>query len=1146
MAKNRLRKRILGFITFRTLTYLFLAAVVGGSYYYFRYLGKDRVGVLVAAEDAISPEQRALIRFLEDRKNTEYRLVPVGELSQDPHRLDGLSMLWIQETDSSSLQTIVNPETLKPIENFVRSGGGLLLGLRAAELITDLGFEPGRPATVQETLVDEGYGRKKGLHAYSTHPVFSGLHGGSYFFFPKNDMSIEKTGFFGEEVPEKGKVAGVGWSYVFLDEDEKLMLEYSVDKGKVMTVGAFLHFSVPNYQRHELEILANNLVSYLCGRKLSEPASYWTFSQRDTYSVAIASRRETPRIPAPWNLPGDDRILQRDRGGDAYWDLAGRRLLVMGKEAGGIDEIWSHPFMALEDYRLGIRFPGEDSVHWLKEYPCSITVSPSWFERRYAIGTDTLTEVMAVHPDEPAAALHYSWTGRDSLEVFFDFMTRFRLMWPYSSHATRDLYYGYDEGSHAFVIHDESGEHVLVVGSTAPAGFHTIGPFTRVDYDRTDPHGIPADTFLVRGAFGTRLNARENRFDVVVVASSEKVSRGQALYRRLLADPGQVLTAALDHQEEMDELALRVRTPVKDLNLGYEWARIATDRLFVSTPGVGNSLVAGYGTTDRGWDGGQLVNGRPGYAWYFGRDAIWCAFAMLDYGDFDKVRMILETFNRFQSPDGKIYHELTTSGFVHYDAADATPLYVVLVGEYLRHSGDQAFVRRTWTHIKKAIDFCYSTDTDGDGLIENTNVGHGWVEGGALFGSKTTLYLASVWAEALRQAHYIARHMKYEEEASYLKDYERVLEVIRNDFKNPVGGFYAHGKYPDDTYNREPTIMPAIPMLFGQLAHGDTREMLRAYASNEFSTDWGTRIIGESSRNFNPRGYHTGSIWPLYTGWTSLAEYRYGNDIPAYNHLMANAVIYKNWGLGFTEEVLHGKTYTPQGVCAHQGWSETMVLQPLLEGMLGIEPDALEHRLSFSPAFPADWDHAEIRQIRTGNHEVDVIMDREPGRIRYQFMHRGPRALQLEFSPLLPGHTVITGISVDGEPVTAEPLNDNHHTQLSLSLRLRNRKVVEISHEGIYSVLPAVPDPQPGDSSSVFRILDQEFVPEGIRVLFEGKPEEEAGWKLYAEHEPGQPANARLVANEGNLYHYVIRFPETNRKYARLEVLIPFPASEEK
>ena len=49
-------------------------------------------------------------------------------------------------------------------------------------------------------------------------------------------------------------------------------------------------------------------------------------------------------------------------------------------------------------------------------------------------------------------------------------------------------------------------------------------------------------------------------------------------------------------------------------------------------------------------------------------------FALLHTGDFEKVRSMLYTFIRFQDLNGKIFHELATSGVVHFDASDATSL----------------------------------------------------------------------------------------------------------------------------------------------------------------------------------------------------------------------------------------------------------------------------------------------------------------------------------------------------------------------------------------------------------------------------------------------------------------------------------------
>ncbi|MGC9471525.1 MAG: amylo-alpha-1,6-glucosidase [Bacteroidales bacterium] len=1140
--KNRTRKQILSIFSPKFFFYLVLAIVVGVSYYYLRYLGRDRVGIVIPGNvQEADSEHRALARFLDKRRNTEYRLIPSEKLINGYDELKGLSLVWIHEDDIAKLKAYRHKGIRNTLTRFVREGGALLLSLQAADLTHDLGWEPRSPETVEEKLIDEGFGRKKGIRAFGSHPVFGGLHGGSYFFHPKSDMTIRKTGFFGNQRPEKGKVSGVGWSYVFLNEDEKLMIEYEDGKGRVLALGAFLYFSVPNFQRTELEMVAENLVSYLCGRQSNEKRNYWTFNERDTYPVAFNGKQEDLPPSEPWNLTQEPFLLRRERVAEAFWDVAGRRLLIMGKESGGVDEIWSHPFMALQNYRVGVSHPGMSNFQWLSDYPSSVIVHPAYFTRTYVMATDTLTETITAHPDLPLGVMHYEYFGIDTLYLHVFFETRFRLMWPYSHHATGDLYYGFDKGLNASVVYDESRGYVMVLGTNGRILHREMGNFSGFETGKSPfPGGIRSDTFPVSGWMTVHLSPRQNRTDVIIAATSEGYDRGRQLYRRNMQYPRLVLDEAVAYSRQREEDHVQVITPDSLLNEGYRWARVGTDRLFVHTPGIGESLVAGYGTTAAGWDGGHAVNGRPGYAWYFGRDAIWCAMAMLHYGDFEKVRTMIWTFNRYQSPDGKIYHELTTSGFAHYDAADATPLYIILVGRYLRHSGDKAFIRKTWKHIRKAIDFCYSTDTDGDLLIENTNVGHGWVEGGALFGSKTTLYLASVWAEALREAAAITRIMNFDGYDRYFNDYERVVSLISEEFRGP-DGFYAHGKNPDDTYHHVPTIMPAVPVLFGHIPAARSLRMIRSWSSNEFSTDWGTRIIGESSPYFNPEGYHTGSVWPLYTGWTALAEYRCGKSLQAFSHLMNNLRTCQHGSLGFMEEVFHGKMYVPRGVCAHQGWSETMAIQPLLEGMLGLDPDAADHSLKFAPAFPPHWDTVSVKQIRVGAHRMDFRMEKEPGMITFHFTHKGPRALHLDLSPVFPGNTKVMEVLVNGEAVQVDTGSFPSGMRANIPLKLRNRAKVDIRYRNMAAVMAHLPDVAPGDSSGTFRIIDTEYMAEGMRVIMEHWPGETAEWKIWSETKPGEVWNARLTGSEGNVYTYRTRFPDSSGNYVQVECFVPLP-----
>ena len=55
--------------------------------------------------------------------------------------------------------------------------------------------------------------------------------------------------------------------------------------------------------------------------------------------------------------------------------------------------------------------------------------------------------------------------------------------------------------------------------------------------------------------------------------------------------------------------------------------------------------------------------------------------------------------------------------------------------------------------------------------------------------------------------------------------------------------------------------------------------------------DWGMRILSSSSAEYSSDGYHFGSVWPLFTGWASVAEYRYHRELAAYLNLRANALL---------------------------------------------------------------------------------------------------------------------------------------------------------------------------------------------------------------------------------------------------------------
>ena len=1026
---------------------------------------------------------------------------------EDVRKLDAkdCSVLWYHKADTVLTKMDTSRALTGALKKYVESGGSLFLSLDAVRLLPYLGVEKSAPTVTYVDLKDEGNGRKLGLHGFRSHPVFDGLLGGVYSYAPKQDVRVRRVGWFGDAVPQ-GKVVAVDWAYIFLYEESKLVTEYRLGKGRILAAGAYLYYGQPNYNRAHLEKFTDNVIGYLSGRRSQSPVRYWDFDPAAVTEQPFSSPDCKRAVPANWPVKRNPITLDATARPKNMWDVAGERMVIMGKEQGGIDEIWAHPFMALRDYSVSLLVPGGKPVN-LNELTPEISIAPESFTRVYNVNDHILKEIITCHPTDGTAVVHYEYSGPRPAKITVSFKSNLRFMWPYSEKVTGAIRYGWDAGLNALVAQNKAGDFVAVVGTNRPV---------------TGNQAAAGEGLMMTGSIPFTLESG-GAADVVVAVSATGLTEAVSAYRRAMLDPNAVYRAAVANAGSLFNGKLSITGPDEDFNTGYRWAITGTDKFIVNTPGVGRSLVAGYATTDYGWKGGHKVNGRPGYAWYFGRDAAWSGFAVLDYGDFDRVRTVLELFSRYQDISGKIYHELTTSGIAHYDAADATPLYIILAGRYLHHTGDTAFIRKEWPAIKKAIDFCYSTDTDGDHLIENTQQGHGWEEGGDLYGTHTTQYMVSCWAEALSQAAYMAKYTGLPDlSVKYASEADVVLGKLNTGFWNPETKFFNHGLYKDGTYLTEPSVMTAIPVYWGQIKDPlKARSVVDQLASANFTTDWGTRIVSEKAKFFAPGGYHTGSVWPLFTGWAALGDYAAGNPAQGYSKMMSNLLVYKFWSLGYIEEVLHGTQFKYFGVCRHQAWSETMVLQPAIEGMLGLKPDALARTLELTVNFPFDWDSASAENIRVGENLLNLRLKRQPGQTTLTLSTptvTPSSGLTVFLNLPLPGGTEVKKLTINGSELPFEKTVKG----IRLSLAAKARTVISITHEGGIAVLPVVHHPEPGDSST------------GLKIIRDGL----IGKKYFVETEgpSGSKGTIRLIKS-GKVIEQAVEFPVSKEKYSRKELV---------
>jgi glycogen debranching enzyme len=423
-----------------------------------------------------------------------------------------------------------------------------------------------------------------------------------------------------------------------------------------------------------------------------------------------------------------------------------------------------------------------------------------------------------------------------------------------------------------------------------------------------------------------------------------------------------------------------IETPDARLDEAFARAETAIDQLRVETEPDGSrqALTAGF-----------IASGdaaRPGFGWFFGRDGLWSLYAVNSYGDFATTKEEIQFLLRHQRADGKIMHERSqTADLVDWSSlpyewasSDATPLFLMAVNDYLKISGDRQFVASIWDGLQRAWAFETTHDTDGDGIYDNSQ-GSGWVESWVPVMPHQEIYLATLDEQASIAMVDLAHASGHGDLAVQAQQRaEAIAKTIEKEYYLAGAQNYAFSWEGNGRSDQTATIFPSVAWWDGtyRLDRGDA--MIGQWAGSEFSTDWGSRDVSDKTSFYDPISYHQGSVWPLFTGWVSVAEYRAGHPLSGYAHLMQNANLTWAQDLGDVTELLSGQYYQVLGrSTAHQLWSSAMVISPVLRGLFGVEWDAPANTLTLTPHLPANWNYAALRRLPLGDRTLDVSFQRE-------------------------------------------------------------------------------------------------------------------------------------------------------------------------
>ncbi|MBC7543974.1 MAG: amylo-alpha-1,6-glucosidase, partial [Candidatus Sericytochromatia bacterium] len=417
--------------------------------------------------------------------------------------------------------------------------------------------------------------------------------------------------------------------------------------------------------------------------------------------------------------------------------------------------------------------------------------------------------------------------------------------------------------------------------------------------------------------------------------------------------------------------------------------------------------------------GGPLITaGIPWYAVPFGRDSlITCLQAMIVQPEIAKgtLRFLAhwqgQEVNDWRDEEpGKILHEvrqgqLANLGKIphtpYYGTIDATPLFIVLLGEYERWTGDAALIDELWEPMERALTWIDRFgDLDGDGYIEylcrspRGLAVQGWkdshdsvihLDGRVATGPIALVEVQGYVYHAKRSAARLYRIRGLRAIADRLEQEAADLKARFNrDFFLEDANYYALALDGDKQAVRTITSNPGHGLWSGIIAPDRAMATANWLLAPDMFSGWGIRTVSNEMKAFNPMSYHNGTVWPHDNSIIAkgLADYGYKKEACQ----ILEALYEASWHFpyyrlpelfcGFTRG---GELDVPVRypvACSPQAWAAAGAFM-MLQAVLGIEADAANNLLHIhEPMLPVSLERLDVRRLRVGQSTIDLRFTR--------------------------------------------------------------------------------------------------------------------------------------------------------------------------
>jgi glycogen debranching enzyme len=393
--------------------------------------------------------------------------------------------------------------------------------------------------------------------------------------------------------------------------------------------------------------------------------------------------------------------------------------------------------------------------------------------------------------------------------------------------------------------------------------------------------------------------------------------------------------------------------------------------------------------------------GLPWFMTVFGRDSILTSIQALPFAP-ELAASTLRTLAGRQGREvddfrdeepGKIIHEqrfgemtafLERPHSPYYGAADATPLFLILLDEYERWTGDVELVRTLEPNARAALEWIdrYG-DRNGDGYIEYARKMETGLENQCWKDSWNSILFADGTLSKLPRATCEIQGYAYDAKVRcarlaraiwgdpaladrLAKEAVELKQRFNRDYWIPDRQFFALARDGDGRLVDSLTSNIGHLLWSGIADDDKAAACVRHLMSDNLFSGWGVRTMAEGEGGYNPIGYHVGTVWPFDNSFIALGLRRYGyrDEAARVGFGILEAAEFFEGRLpeafgGYAREVTKFPVEYPTA-CSPQAWSTGAPLL-ILRALLGLEP--VGDRLLVDPAVPTQIQEIQLFDV---------------------------------------------------------------------------------------------------------------------------------------------------------------------------------------